>query len=82
MNKYINNQYSQDLIINCLFSLVHIFTLLFVDKTNCDVSYPVCGVNGETYSHECAALADEVLVDYVGPCRSISQLRGKTNKLS
>lgn len=31
----------------------------------------VCGINGNTYRSECAALADFVSVDYQGPCLAV-----------
>ncbi|GBP68533.1 Reversion-inducing cysteine-rich protein with Kazal motifs, partial [Eumeta japonica] len=34
----------------------------------------VCGVNGVTYSSECAAHADFVSVDYLGPCLAVGAI--------
>ncbi|KAG1684086.1 Reversion-inducing cysteine-rich protein with Kazal motifs [Nymphon striatum] len=34
----------------------------------------VCGVDGETYSNECAAKANYACVDYLGPCKDIGPL--------
>ena len=36
----------------------------------------MCGHNGETYSSECAALADRTTVDYLGPCRAFGLITG------
>lgn len=38
---------------------------------NCENSGPVCGINGETYLSECAAYANQVSVDYQGPCIAV-----------
>ncbi|XP_044759007.1 reversion-inducing cysteine-rich protein with Kazal motifs [Coccinella septempunctata] len=38
---------------------------------NCQNSGQVCGINGRTYSSECAAFADMVSVDYLGPCVAV-----------
>lgn len=38
---------------------------------NCSVRGPVCGINGEVYSSECAAWADFTAVDYFGPCIAV-----------
>ncbi|XP_070209920.1 reversion-inducing cysteine-rich protein with Kazal motifs-like [Littorina saxatilis] len=40
----------------------------------CDVSGPVCGHDGETYSSECAARAAGVTMDYEGSCRALGNL--------
>ena len=37
---------------------------------------PVCGMNGETYSSECAAWADRVPVDYMGRCATVGTYAG------
>lgn len=35
---------------------------------------PVCGINGVTYTHECAAWADYIVIDYRGRCRQVGLL--------
>lgn len=34
------------------------------------MSSAVCGVDGDTYSSECASWAAGVMADYNGPCRA------------
>ena len=48
---------------------------------DCSTSEPVCGHNGETYRHECAALADRTTVDYYGDCKVLGQYMGKSISL-
>lgn len=50
--------------------------ICFHSQTNCSLDYPVCGVNGDSYGHQCAALADHVLIDYLGTCKAAATLRG------
>nr|CAD7455214.1 unnamed protein product [Timema tahoe] len=38
---------------------------------NCESKGTVCGINGETYTSECAAFAARVSVDYSGPCMAL-----------
>lgn len=38
---------------------------------NCQNSGQVCAINGRTYMSECAAFADMVSVDYLGPCVAV-----------
>ncbi|CAH2093095.1 unnamed protein product [Euphydryas editha] len=40
----------------------------------CSSSTTVCGVNGVTYSSECAAWAEYVSVDYIGPCYAVGPI--------
>lgn len=40
----------------------------------CDSRNVVCGQNGQTYTSECAALADSVKVDYPGPCMAVGPM--------
>ncbi|ELT93237.1 hypothetical protein CAPTEDRAFT_32393, partial [Capitella teleta] len=42
--------------------------------SGCQSSGVVCGINGETYSSECAAWADGVLLDYLGKCSAAGHL--------
>ncbi|XP_051153555.1 reversion-inducing cysteine-rich protein with Kazal motifs [Leptopilina boulardi] len=44
---------------------------------NCKLDKSVCGINGETYSNECAALADKTIVDYLGPCVTVGLINDK-----
>ncbi|XP_013384099.1 reversion-inducing cysteine-rich protein with Kazal motifs [Lingula anatina] len=41
---------------------------------SCVVHGEVCGSNGETYVHECAAWGERVTVDYPGPCITTGHL--------
>ncbi|KAG8230672.1 hypothetical protein J437_LFUL010486 [Ladona fulva] len=41
---------------------------------NCKTEGEVCGINGDTYPSECAAIADRVTVDYHGPCTSVGRI--------
>lgn len=38
---------------------------------NCRTKGEVCGINGKTYTSECAAYSDFISVDYDGPCTSV-----------
>jgi reversion-inducing cysteine-rich kazal motif protein len=38
---------------------------------NCENNGSVCGIDGETYLSECAAHANQVSVDYQGPCMAV-----------
>lgn len=38
----------------------------------------VCGVDGDTYTNECAAWANGVVMDYAGHCRSVGNYHCKT----
>nr|CAD7595599.1 unnamed protein product [Timema genevievae] len=38
---------------------------------NCESKGTVCGINGETYTSECAAFAARASVDYSGPCMAL-----------
>ncbi|CAD7005890.1 unnamed protein product [Ceratitis capitata] len=40
----------------------------------CSMQGPVCGINGVTYAHECAAWADYIIVDYRNRCRQVGLL--------
>ncbi|XP_030025973.2 reversion-inducing cysteine-rich protein with Kazal motifs [Manduca sexta] len=40
----------------------------------CSSTGTVCGVNGVTYSSECAAWAEYVSVDYTGPCLAVGPI--------
>ncbi|XP_071445131.1 reversion-inducing cysteine-rich protein with Kazal motifs [Hetaerina americana] len=42
--------------------------------SNCQMHGEVCGINGDTYNSECAAIADRITVDYYGPCVSIGRI--------
>ncbi|XP_067932352.1 reversion-inducing cysteine-rich protein with Kazal motifs-like [Watersipora subatra] len=50
--------------------------------TNCVHSSPICGINGETYMSECAALADSVLVDYHSSCHSAPAVDGSCSSVT
>ncbi|XP_037952722.1 reversion-inducing cysteine-rich protein with Kazal motifs-like [Teleopsis dalmanni] len=41
---------------------------------SCSTKGPVCGINGVTYAHECAAWADYIVIDYRSRCREIGLL--------
>ncbi|XP_054733430.1 reversion-inducing cysteine-rich protein with Kazal motifs [Anastrepha obliqua] len=41
---------------------------------SCTMQGPVCGINGVTYVHECAAWADYIIIDYRGRCREVGLL--------
>ncbi|XP_050337513.1 reversion-inducing cysteine-rich protein with Kazal motifs [Bactrocera neohumeralis] len=41
---------------------------------SCSMQGPVCGINGVTYTHECAAWADYIVIDYRGRCRQVGLL--------
>ncbi|XP_050297871.1 reversion-inducing cysteine-rich protein with Kazal motifs [Anthonomus grandis grandis] len=47
---------------------------------NCRSRGHVCGINGRTYSSECAAHADMISVDYDGPCLSIGLMTKTKSK--
>lgn len=43
-------------------------------QVNCEGSGPVCGIDGETYVSDCAAYANQVSVDYRGPCMAVGSI--------
>ena len=57
-----------------IFKAIH---YIFFGQVGCSTSEIVCGHNGETYQHECAALADRTTVDYYGECRVLGHHMGK-----
>lgn len=68
--------YLPEIMITLLFYCTIVITFCTF-QTDCSTSEGVCGHNGETYPHECAALADRTTVDYYGECRLIGQYMGK-----
>ncbi|XP_063985142.1 reversion-inducing cysteine-rich protein with Kazal motifs [Diachasmimorpha longicaudata] len=39
----------------------------------CSLRGPVCGINGEVYANECAAWAENTIMDYFGPCMAVGR---------
>lgn len=56
--------------------------MFLVFASNCIVfqSGLVCGINGNTYSSECAAWSDYVSVDYEGPCVAVGLITDFMNE--
>lgn len=40
-------------------------------RTGCNAEETVCGIDGTTYTSECAALSQYIAVDYVGNCAAV-----------
>ncbi|KAK5641309.1 hypothetical protein RI129_009856 [Pyrocoelia pectoralis] len=48
--------------------------------SGCKYTGKVCGINGKTYISECAAWADYVSVDYIGPCVTVGLITNSNAK--
>ena len=56
------------------FTRLNYIFIVFLPQSSCSNDGLVCGVNGETYSSQCAAWADHVSVDYEGNCSATGHL--------